>query len=284
MSGDMSMFCYNDEAGFKRGCMKFVHRISLIIFSVLVIAACGPNDNAPSPTLEQDPAFTVTPDPCIEPSLSAEVTKVHAITREFDDYAALASNTPRSQLVQVIPDLQRVLRDAEDHPAPACLLDLKKLQVKYMQTVVQTLLVFVSNGDVNLVASGIAQAREIHSQYDLEIVDVLGIAINLTPPITATLLATALPTEGTPTEILPTPIPIVTNNGSNDLNLRVAPDFNAAPTNVLALGQSTQALGRTADSQWILVQIPNQPEETAWVYASVVQLSVPIETLPVTKP
>jgi hypothetical protein len=49
------------------------------------------------------------------------VAKVNALMREFDDYSALASNTPQAQLVVVVPELQRVLREVEDLSVPACL-------------------------------------------------------------------------------------------------------------------------------------------------------------------
>jgi hypothetical protein len=74
---------------------------------------------------------------------------------------------------------------------------------------------------------------------------------------------------------------MVTNSGTNELNLRNAPDFNAPAIAVLPVGGSTLALGRTADNQWILVQVPGQSDKNAWIYATVVQLSIPVESLPV---
>jgi hypothetical protein len=265
----------NINVGFYRIAMK---NLLIALLLLISLVACGsPGEETATESASQ------TPDPCAEANLPAEVDKVHKITREFDDYSALASNTPQSQLVQVIPELQRVLRDAEDQPVPSCLSDLKALQIRHMNTVVQTLLLFVSSGDVNIVGQGIAQARELHAQYDLEMARLLGVTLNVvtaTPPGATETTATPQAQVTQP----PTPEPVVTNNGSNDLNLRVAPDFNAAPTNVLAVGQSTPAIGRTADAQWILVQVPDQPGKNAWVYASVVQLSVSIETLPVAAP
>ena len=259
--------------------MRYKLQFILGIIAILLLSACGGSGEGITPTV----SATQTPDPCAEANLPAEVEKVHKITREFDDYATLASNTPQSQLVQVIPELQRVLRDAEDQAVPACLSDLKTLQLKHMNTVVQTLLLFVSSGDVNTVAQGIAQARALHTQYDIEMARLLGITLTV---VTQTLPAVTEPASTPVTQATETPLPApaVTNAGANDLNLRVAPDFNSAPLHVLAVGQSANAVGRTADSQWILIQVPDQPGETAWVYASVVQLNVPIETLPVSAP
>ena len=260
--------------------MRYRYKLQLIlgIIAILLLTACG-GSGEETPTV----GATQPPDPCAEANLPAEVEKVHKITREFDDYAALASNTPQSQLVQVIPELQRVLRDAEDLEVPACLTDLKTLQLQHMNTVVQTLLLFVSSGDVNTVAQGIAQSRELHTQYDVEMARLLGITLTVATRTQPAATEPPVTPQAQATETSP-PAPMVTNTGANDLNLRVAPDFNSAPLHVLAVGQSASAVGRTADAQWILIQVPDQPGETAWVYASVVQLNVPIETLPVSAP
>lgn len=232
--------------------------------------ACGGDQPAIATVVPSLPA-TLTPDPCSEANLPAEVAKINKLMREFDDYSALASNTPQSQLVAVIPEMQRVLREAEDQPVPACLTDLKGLQVSHMRTVVQTLLAFIGSTDAAAVNSGIAQARELHTQYDIEMARLLGITLTV---------STAAPTNPPP-QPSATPTPMVTNSGTNELNLRNAPDFNAPAIAVLPVGGSTLALGRTADNQWILVQVPGQSDKNAWVYTTVVQLSIPVESLPV---
>lgn len=237
---------------------------------ILLVAACGGNEPATATAVPSVPV-TLTPDPCSEANLPAEVGSVNKLMREFDDYSALASNTPQTQLVVIIPEMQRVLREAEDQPVPACLNDLKGLQINHMRTVVQTLLAFIGSTDAAVINAGIAQARDLHTQYDMEMARLLGI------PFT---IATAVPTN-LPPQPSATPTPMVTNSGTNELNLRNAPDFNAPAIAVLPVGGSTIALGRTADDQWILVQVPGQPEKNAWVYATVVQLSAPIEALPI---
>lgn len=156
--------------------MKSVLRIFLFISLLSLLTACG--GSAPTEAAQ----LTSTPDPCSQENLPAEVDKVNKLTREFDDYAALASNTPQSQLVEVIPDLQRVLRDAEDQKVPACLADLKNLQISHMTIVVQTLMAFMGNSDVELVNTGIAEARGLHAQYDIELARLLGIPLTTPTP------------------------------------------------------------------------------------------------------
>lgn len=253
--------------------MRLPFRLTFIALILLLLTACGSDTNVPATTIPSS-VPTLTPDPCMEPALATEVGKVNKLMREFDDYATLASNTPQAQLVQVIPEMQRVLRDAEDQVIPACLTALKDLQVRHMRVVVQTLLAFVGNGDTNVINSGISQARELHAQYDVEMAKLLGVTISIPSP---------MPTSA-PVQPSATPAPQAINSGLNELNLRNSPDFNAAATAILGVGVSTTALGRTADNQWILVQVPGQVGENAWVFATVVELSVPIETLPVVNP
>ena len=253
--------------------MKFFLRSFLAIAALLVLVACG---GEKTPLATEIPSITVTSteDPCSTNNLPAEVGKVNDLMREFDDYAALASNTPQSQLVVVIPELQRVLREAETQAVPSCLSDLKNLQIAHMKTVVQTLLSFMGNSNPALVNTGIAKARDLHVQYDIELARLLGITLTINTPA---------PTKTQP-EPTTTPTPMVTNPGPNTLNIRSAPDLFADTPGVLLAGQSTIALGRTADNQWLLVAIPGQSGENGWVFATNVEISVNIEQIPIVTP
>jgi len=53
---------------------------------------------------------------------------------------------------------------------------------------------------------------------------------------------------------------------------------------MLDIGESAALLGRTDNALWLQVHLPNQPNQTAWVYASLVQLSDPTTELPVLTP
>jgi hypothetical protein len=173
----------------------------LITFALLVIfalTACGqPQPVAAIPTstpilpiatLES----TSTPDPCSKENLPGEVTKVNDLMREFDDYSKLASSTPQAQLVQIIPPMQEIRRRAESQEVPECLKSLKVLQINHMNTVLDTLMAFMSNPKSENVNKGITQARELHLQYDTEIARLLG--LTMVPP------PTPVPTSVTPTK------------------------------------------------------------------------------------
>lgn len=155
--------------------------IMLFVTLALLLTACGEKTLAPTET--SIPPVTPTLDLCSEANLPNEIGKVNSLMREFDDYATLASNTPQAQLVVVVPELQRVQRAAEDLEVPACLERLKELQVNHMSMVVQTLLAFMSSSDTNLVNSGIAQAREIRTQYDTEMARLLGVTLVASTPV-----------------------------------------------------------------------------------------------------
>jgi hypothetical protein len=157
-----------------------------LVLIPLLLTACGRQVVA-----TQAPVSTSTPDPCSAENLPAEVIKVNNLMREFDDYSSLASNTPQEQLVKVIPELQRIQRAAEDLAVPACLQTLKQLELAHMNTVVQTLLAFLGSADLQMVNDGIAQARELHNQYDIEMARLLG--ITLIPPTATTATSPVVP-------------------------------------------------------------------------------------------
>lgn len=162
----------------------FVMPALLFIFLFSACAEKTPVPTTIEPTASATPVpATATLDPCSEAALPDEVTKVNDLMREFDDYSKLASSTPLGQLVQVIPPMQEIRRRAESQEVPACLRDLKVLQVNHMNTVIEILMVFMSNPKAENVNQGIAQARDLHMKYDIEMARLLG--VTLVPPPTA---------------------------------------------------------------------------------------------------
>lgn len=172
----------------------------LTLMFAIFITACGGNNNTPiaeistqvptdSPTAL--PAFTNTPDPCAPENLEAEVQKVHKFMREFDDASALAASRPRDQLADSIAGLQKIRRDAEDQPTPICLGNLKTYQISHMNSVINTLIAFMSGSDQQVVDQGIAQARGLHDQYTIELAKVLG--LTMVPAATVAVTQTPSP-------------------------------------------------------------------------------------------
>ena len=259
--------------------MKRIFFLSILILSVL-LAACGSADATQVVTPD---AFTATPDQCSSENLPAEVAKVNKLMREFDDYSSLASNTPQAQLINLIPDMQRILRDAEDLQVPTCLQTLKKLELAHMNLVIQILMAFLNSSntqvDTQAINTGIGQARELHSKYDVEMARLLGITLVPRPTVTPGGVAPDANVVPTATAALAN----VTNPGPTSINLRSSPALDAPEAGQLGIQATTLAIGKSADGQWIKVEIPGQPGQYAWVFSSLVQLSVPIEQLPATE-
>lgn len=241
----------------------------------LLLSACR-SANATEIVVTPTLVVSATPDPCSSENLPSETAKINRLMREFDDYSSLASNTPQSQLVVLIPQMQRVLRDAEDQKIPACLVELKKLQLAHMNVVVQTLIAFMNSTDVSTVNKGIAESRELHAFYDVELARLLGFT-QAAPAPSATL-------DPNSAAVTSTPSAIVTNPGPANASIRSAPDTAAPEMGILEVNSSTLALGKSTNEQWVLVDVPNQPGLRGWVDPTFLVLSIPIAQLPVVNP
>ncbi len=253
--------------------------IPLVGFFVLLLSACGTSKVVVVTATPAIPSATSTPDPCGTTNLSATVKPLNDLTRQFDDYSALASNTPQSQLVQVIPPMQTIRRSAEDLSVPSCLEQLKKFQLQYMDTTIQTLLAFESNAKSDILNAGIAQARQYHQQYAIELARLLGFTVVVSPAST--------PSAQTPAATSTTPTPAsaaitVVNPGPNPINLHVSASLTSQTISTLNVGTSATAIGKTATGEWVLIQIPGQPGKTAWLYATLIKFSAgDLASLPV---
>jgi hypothetical protein len=125
--------------------------------------------------------------------------------REFDDASKLAASMPREQLSTPIANLQKIRRDAEDELIPPCLAKLKDYEILHMNSVINTLIAFMSvndplavdcvdveqNTEEEAICQSIASARQQHDQYILELAKLLELPI-VTPG--ATIKASETPT------------------------------------------------------------------------------------------
>lgn len=242
-----------------------------VLFFAVLLGACGGEQTAATEiAASAEPAVSATPDPCSEAALPGEVEKVNDLMREFDDYSRLASSTPQDQLTQVIPPMQEVRRRAESQDAPVCLLELKKLQVAHMNTVIETLMVFMSNPQAENVNRGITLARELHMKYDIEIARLLGLTVVAAPTNTVATVS-AVQTQPSGLSVL--------NPGPGEVTLFAAPEAGAGGVATLAAGAVATAFGRTEDGLWLQVEVPGQPGQKAWVSASLVQVSGELPTI-----
>jgi hypothetical protein len=242
--------------------------------ALLSLTACGAGGTGPG-------AGTATPDLCAPENAVASASRVNDLMREFDDGADLASHLAADQLVTVIPSLQQIRRRAEDQAAPDCLARLKTLQVTYMNTVIDTLLAFVSGASPDQLAQGIALARRQHEDYNQELAHVLGATYVPPDTLSSAATATASPAAQTPMAASATPAAWVTNSGTGQVNIRARPAADGAVLAVLEAGLSVPAVGKTADGQWI--QVTDSQGGTGWIYAAIVTV-VGAAALPVVTP
>jgi hypothetical protein len=257
--------------------MRKATLLFLIAGSFFFLAACG----AIKPALTATPSPSATPDPCSPKNLPATITPMNNLMRQFDDYATLAANTPQSQLVQVIPPLQTILRAAEDQAVPSCLRDIQGYQLQYMNTTIQIMLAFESNAKSDVLTAGRAQAHQYHNLYTIGLAHLLGLTVVVAPTTTAGAQA---PTPSV-TPAAQTVTFTVVNPGPNPLNVHISPSLTSQTVATLPAGQSVTALGKTASGEWIEIEAPGQPGKTYWVYKTLVQFtSGNLDSLPVVTP
>lgn len=97
--------------------------------------------------------------------------------QEFENAAVIAASAPREQLIAPIAELQRIRRNAEDLPTPACLKTLKETQLAHMNIVIETLMAFMDNTNQEAIDQGILLARQLHNQYLVEMAKLLGVTV-----------------------------------------------------------------------------------------------------------
>ena len=248
---------------------------SVIISVFLFLSACS--KLAPAIVVTSTPSVTPTLDLCSTSNLQNTVKPVNDLTRQFDDYAALASSTPQSQLVQVIPPLQAIRRAAEDQGVPVCLKQLKIDQLSYMDTFIQTMLAFESNANSDVLKGGVVQAQQYHNQYVIELARLLGMTVVVPPSITP---GTPAPGKtNTPSAVT------ITNPGPNPINLHSSASLTSATLGTMTVGASAVAVGKSAAGDWVLIQVPGQSGKTVWIYATLIKFtSGDITSLPVATP
>lgn len=171
--------------------MKRSLTLITLLFSCL-LAACGVN-TATQAVMATPPSNTDAPvlDRCSPNHLTVEIVRVNKLTDEFDGYSSRAFKSAQSQLIRIIPQLQRVLREAQDQDVPACLQTLKELQTAHMDAMIQVLIYLngqpmsAASPDPNVAAyvnAAIAETRDLHEKYDVELSRLLDTAL-IPPPV-----------------------------------------------------------------------------------------------------
>ena len=91
-----------------------------------------------------------------------------------------------------------------------------------------------------------------------------------------TLAATQVPqpSTGGPVAVIAT--------AKENLRVRAAPSTSSQQVGTLNQGDTAQIVGRTAANDWWQIQLPSNPDTRGWVVSSLIQVSGPALSVPVT--
>jgi len=245
-------------------------KASFILLVALISASCSvlaPAPAAPTPTAIPEP--TATPDPCSTENILGEVEKVQALVNDFQDIAYIANFTPQAQLIDPILKLQAVRSELVRLPVPDCQAALKSSALDYMSAVINYLAFFMGGEAAENVDAGIQNSQQLWQVVVGEFNKVVSVA-GVEPQELPELSQSAPPLDASAA--------LVSNNGSQSVNVRAQPDMNAAILGAIEPGMAAAGLGRTGAGDWLQVNLNGT---IGWVSAEAVSVNVPIIDLPV---
>lgn len=247
--------------------------ILIVIAMIFAFVSCA-SPAANQPASQQVPAAQPTPtkDLCAPENIKGEIEKITVAQRDFDDISFLAQSTPQNQAAVVILELQRYRKVALDQKAPACLKALKENQIKYMTSVVATMMNFMVPGKTDLVSQQLTITRELRVNYDAELARLLGVKYETPTPL-PTQAPTAVPSEATPVALLITT--------EQDINIFQGPGVDYPVAGNFLVGQTAYAFTRTEKNDWVQVQLADKPEIQGWAAVHLIKINGDINALPV---
>jgi hypothetical protein len=241
--------------------------LSMLICSLL-FSACSVFSPA-EPTPEPTQAPTPTPDPCSAELIVEDMEKIQKLINKFQEIALLANFTPQPSLIDPVMKLQEFLWEMGEYDAPECQRELKAASIQYMNSVIQYLALFMGGESAENVDTGIQNSQFLWHSVLREFNTVMaeaGLEPQEIPDISSQM------PKAQDTGVL------VTNDGTQSVNVRLHPDLNADI--IGSLDPSVQALGigKNAVGDWIQINLGGL---LGWVFAEMVALDPPIDTLPV---
>jgi hypothetical protein len=94
-------------------------------------------------------------------------------------------------------------------------------------------------------------------------------------PITAATTSAEQTLAGNAPTAIPVSSFVAVNPGPVPITLRAVPATSGEILATLPVGGAAAALGGSPDGEWVHVVVPDHPYQTAWVLASLVQITVP---------
>jgi len=148
--------------------------IVLALIFVLTISGCSTSPGAETPAITLAAVDNI--DPCSPEAIETTGSPLKNLMNRFDDGADIAANSPHEQLSEPIANLQAIRREAEDLEVPICFAELKTAQIDYMNSVIDTLLMFLSLQDEEVIMVGIEISDELRATYETILSEILGTA------------------------------------------------------------------------------------------------------------
>lgn len=102
-----------------------------------------------------------------------------------------------------------------------------------------------------------------------------------TPPVAKIAAPSPAPTVPPPTAP-PQPVPATIRENAS--RVRAEPNTNGAILDRLNKGDKVQVVGRSPSNDWVQIIMPKDPNARGWISVSLVDLSAPIDTLPLAPP
>jgi len=147
--------------------------IVLVCIIAFSISGCSSSPEAEAPAITQAAVDNI--DPCAPEVIQTTGSPLQMLMDQFDDSADIAANSPHEQLAEPIANLQELRRETEDLLVPICLESLKTAQIDYMNSVIDTLLMFLSLQDEAVIMVGIEISDELRALYESQVSELYGI-------------------------------------------------------------------------------------------------------------
>ena len=142
-------------------------RITSMLLLALLATAC---------TASSGEGSSQAQDPCSPANLPGSVQVLNEYMRQVDNQVQLATVVTGSDIRLVIEPMERIRGKVQDQAVGACLDELKRLQLQYVEAVLEV--VQPASGispDATTLADGLQEARQYRDQYTLEMSRLLGV-------------------------------------------------------------------------------------------------------------
>ena len=142
-------------------------RLLYVIFlaTLSALAACTAASIPPTPTLIPTPTAPPTPDPI---ALCADyIDQYDLLLDRFYDAGSIADSTARVSLAEPVADLQEIRRelDALSDDLPPCADDIHTTTLAYMNSVIESILMFMRDDPSSKISAEIKQAADLRRKF-----------------------------------------------------------------------------------------------------------------------